>query len=713
MSRRRTIIRLPAVLASLALVWACGGDSATPVEPPDPPRPTTLTVSPATAELTALGATVQLTTEVRDQNAGVMAGAAVTWESGDTSVATVGASGLLTAVSNGSTEVIATAGPANGQARITVRQAPDAVVVEPDTALSFTPPGSVSIAPGGDVALRATVKDQNGHPITGADLAWASADTTVVRVNSFGLVEAVTVGSTEVTATAASVTGRLQITVTHPAEIGTLSTGPFVLSSLGDTVQLSAVLHDENGSDVVGAMISWESGDPSVATVDSLGLVMAVSSTRRAVVGDPNSGPWGTEPIPTVITATSGPVAEYRWDIEVQQAAVEVVVVPAADTIWGGGGVVELTATAFDANGHELVYWEIDLSDGRKLTNKSFRWSSDNPAVAQPYRHGSSSPRRVVGLSEGMATITATAGSRNGPSGQASIVVISASSERGYPIHVNFLGDVDEDLRWGIEAAAATWSRLLDPTLAAPFTFNRPWTYGGDWSEMGSFETDDMLPPGLHLYMVDSTARRSLGWGGPTGARRYGISEVPMDPVGVIAMNHERFRYIKEEYESRAPNYGPQDYFAKVHQIAMHEIGHVLGIGTSDRWRKYLHVPDPTQPQYAYLTDPDVIAVFDRLGGTAFPQETPKIPLSGDHAHWLGCAVRNELMNAITSPDNLLSELTLAALAYGYVYDAATAPAQELDPAGWNSGLCRGGQVDPPAAAPPVLDLNDVILPKP
>ena len=60
MSRRRTIIRLSAVLASLALGWACGGDSATAPPTPEPARPTTVTVSPATHELTALGITVSI-----------------------------------------------------------------------------------------------------------------------------------------------------------------------------------------------------------------------------------------------------------------------------------------------------------------------------------------------------------------------------------------------------------------------------------------------------------------------------------------------------------------------------------------------------------------------------------------------------------------------------------------------------------------------------
>ena len=94
MSFHRTIIRLSAVLAVVALAKGCGdGDSPTAPPMPEPARPTTVTVSPATNELTALGTTVQLSAEVRDQNDRVMAGATVTWTSSANSVATVDASG--------------------------------------------------------------------------------------------------------------------------------------------------------------------------------------------------------------------------------------------------------------------------------------------------------------------------------------------------------------------------------------------------------------------------------------------------------------------------------------------------------------------------------------------------------------------------------------------------------------------------------------------
>ena len=117
-------MRISALL--LALASACGGaDSATAPQPvSDPPRPTTITVSPFATELSTLGATVQLTAEVRDQNAMVMAGVTVTWSSTDTSLATVDQAGLVTAVAAGTAAVTASAGPASASAGITVTAPP-------------------------------------------------------------------------------------------------------------------------------------------------------------------------------------------------------------------------------------------------------------------------------------------------------------------------------------------------------------------------------------------------------------------------------------------------------------------------------------------------------------------------------------------------------------------------------------------------------------
>ena len=127
MTRHRTAIRLCAVLAALASAkgW---GDGESPTATPDAPRPTTLAVSPATAELPAFGATAQLAAEVCDQNGEVVAAATVAWASNSPAVATVDGSGLVTAAGNGEATITASAGSASGSAVVTVTQSVVSVV---------------------------------------------------------------------------------------------------------------------------------------------------------------------------------------------------------------------------------------------------------------------------------------------------------------------------------------------------------------------------------------------------------------------------------------------------------------------------------------------------------------------------------------------------------------------------------------------------------
>ena len=128
MSRYRILILVPATLSATLWAYACG-DGTTAPPTPRPPRQTTVAVTPETTQLTALGATVQLSAEVRDQNGQVTAGAAVTWSSSTTSIATVSGSGLVTAAGNGTVTIAASAGGASGTAEITVTTSDRAALV--------------------------------------------------------------------------------------------------------------------------------------------------------------------------------------------------------------------------------------------------------------------------------------------------------------------------------------------------------------------------------------------------------------------------------------------------------------------------------------------------------------------------------------------------------------------------------------------------------
>lgn len=111
-------------LAAAAAVLSANGceDGGTEPQPPDPPRPTAVTVAPATAQLAALDATVQLSAEAFDANGHGVAGAEFEWGSSDDAVATVNGSGLVTAAGNGTATITATTGGASGAAAVTVAQ---------------------------------------------------------------------------------------------------------------------------------------------------------------------------------------------------------------------------------------------------------------------------------------------------------------------------------------------------------------------------------------------------------------------------------------------------------------------------------------------------------------------------------------------------------------------------------------------------------------
>ena len=268
MDRSRTIAPAFLLLAGAAWAVACG-DGATEPPPPapppgPPPRATTVAVTPAEAELTALGQTVRLSAQVRDQNGRAMAGAAVAWSSGDASVATVDGSGVATAAGNGTVTITATSGSVSGSAALTVAQAVSAVAVSPaaDTLLAL----------GDTLRLTAEARDANGHAVADVEFGWASGDTSVARVDATGLVTGVGAGEVDVTASAGDASGEAAVTVMQ--SVGSIVVTPAVGTVvIGGTLRLAAQAFDDNGNAVAGAEFEWLSSDVTVATVDDGGLV--------------------------------------------------------------------------------------------------------------------------------------------------------------------------------------------------------------------------------------------------------------------------------------------------------------------------------------------------------------------------------------------------------------------------------------------------------
>ncbi len=181
------------------------------------PVPTTVTVTPDTATLTALDQTIRLFAGVRDQIGRPMTDSAVVWSSGDTTVATVDTSGVVTAVANGRATVTALSGEVSDTASVAVSQTAATVEVTPATH---------TLAAGDTVRLVATATDDNGHVVEAAAFGWSSSDAAVAAVDDSGLVTGVAPGRATATATAGGVSQSASITVeaanNAPEAVGTI-----------------------------------------------------------------------------------------------------------------------------------------------------------------------------------------------------------------------------------------------------------------------------------------------------------------------------------------------------------------------------------------------------------------------------------------------------------------------------------------------------------
>ena len=116
-----TRFRVPLLAICAVAAWmssGCGDDATRP--PSEALRVASVAVTPAAASLTAPDATVQLDARVLDGNGREMPGVVVIWTSVRPEVATVGASGLVAAVGNGTTTIAATVGAVAGTAMVTV-----------------------------------------------------------------------------------------------------------------------------------------------------------------------------------------------------------------------------------------------------------------------------------------------------------------------------------------------------------------------------------------------------------------------------------------------------------------------------------------------------------------------------------------------------------------------------------------------------------------
>ena len=165
----------------------------------------------------------------------------------------------------------------------------------------------------------------------------------------------------------------LQLTIIElPATISIIPSAA-TLTAIGMTVQLSATVKDQKNQFVPGATVNWSSTNPSVASVNPQGLVIARGN--------------GT----AVIRAASG-AKSFSADITVAQSATTIKITPANPPSITVGRTLRLTATVHDPQNYPIATARVN-------------WLASNPSVATI-----SSTGLVTARADGRTVITAKSG---------------------------------------------------------------------------------------------------------------------------------------------------------------------------------------------------------------------------------------------------------------------------------------------------------------
>jgi uncharacterized protein YjdB len=343
-----------------------------------PAAPTAIVISPSGATLSP-GQSAQLSAEVRDASGGVM-NRTVSWSSSNPTVATVSASGAVTAIATGNASVTAASDGVSASVPVTVG-APSTSVASVSVTLQHS-----TLMAGESTQATAVARNASGNAVTGGTVTWSSTDDELATVSAAGVVTTKQAGSVTIIATIDGVSGTQSLTISPPPVAAvssvTLST-PTPSLTVGQTAQISVVLKDASGNTLTDRSIGWSSSNPSVATVSVSGLVTAVGA-GSVTISATSEGKTGT--LPLSVLAVTNPLPPTVASVTVQLAS----------TTLDVGGTTAATAVAYDAGGNPIG-------------GVSFTWSSSNTSVATV-----SSAGAVSAVGAGTASIVATGGGKTG-----------------------------------------------------------------------------------------------------------------------------------------------------------------------------------------------------------------------------------------------------------------------------------------------------------
>ena len=212
--------------------------------------------------------------------------------------------------------------------------------------------------------------------------------------------------------------------------------------------------------------------------------------------------------------------------------------------------------------------------------------------------------------------------------------------ESDFDIELVFISEFTQEQKRVIQYAARRWESIIREDLP-------DYTFTGDLS----FQFNDGLYPIFSGERIDDlriyvhTYNLSGGAGARGGPAMLREGETYMPVIGVVQFNF---------------------YYGDIIRLstALHEIGHVLGIGTT--WDKSNFLQNSSDDPH--FNGPRAITAFNNAGGWGYAGK--KVPVQKDGSHWRYFG--SEVMNGASGPS--LSAITIQALAdLGYRVDVTQA----------------------------------------
>lgn len=522
------------------------------------------------------------------------------------------------------------------------------------TSVSISP-GSVTLdAVGATRVVHATVNDQNGNAMSGQALSWASSSAAVTVLGLGGdsaRVTSAASGSATVTAQAGGATGTAQVQVAQVAKTLEKASPDFLSGAPGAPLatQLRVIVRDRLGAPIAGQTVTFTvtSGGGSVSSASVVTGADGAASTTLTLGASPGSNTVtvsvaGGSAGSVVFTATGTSGATTTIDISAGgfQAAME------GDTVPVRPSVVVRSASGTPIAGVAVNF--AVTSGGGSVTGASTTTNAAGVASVTGWK---------LGPSADLNTLTATAAGVSG-----SVVFRGAGctgSGPAFEITVCITTAMTTAQREVFRSAAARWSTVIKGDLGDV-------TGELDENDCGTSPSANQRYDDVLIFAavanIDGPGQ-VLGQAGPCYIRN--VSRLPI--IGVMRFDAADLNALENS--------------GLLSSVILHEMGHVLGIGSLWKLFQLLQNESTTSLQNdTYFAGAGAIAGFDAIGGTTYTGGQ-KVPVENSggagtmNAHWRESVLKNELMtgflNAGSNPMSLVTVRSLADM--GYTVDTSAA----------------------------------------